>query len=571
MHLSFVDIANYRGLRRLRIDFDRTTVVIGENDFGKTSLVDLLHACLGHHGDHGDTIRIADEDIHVPADGSPRDPAVVQLVFRERREGEWETSELEGLASAMVPGRNGRELHLTVTASPRLGEEPEVTWALSRVDGATSPAGGRDPLLEELRRLSPILVARWDRFSRIPKEEPEAGDTRDAPPAGTMPDAASENARLTADVESVYRQLVSARAPIAPTEVDRGIDALRQLFALQPDLLEDRPRRRRKRDMVVAPLRNWPAADRKLGPRGSGLDHLAVIALAGMLLEARGQGPLPRGAEPILIIEEPEAHLHLTTLSSVMRWIDQLNAQKILTTYSPDVLGAVPLRSIRRLSRREGQMVAHRIHRRTLSLEDQRRVAFHLRVRRGSAFFARCWLLMEGETEFWLAPELARLCGYDLASESVACVDFAQCGVAPLVKLAKDLGIAWHLLSDGDPAGQGYGKAARDLLDGAPVDQHITVLPEVDIEHHLWAAGYDDVYRRHAFVDPDAHPRAPPGQVIDRAVHAHSKPYLALEVMEAMQDRDAAVPGILAHMIETAVALAAEANPLRLETPEEAP
>ena len=47
-------------------------------------------------------------------------------------------------------------------------------------------------------------------------------------------------------------------------------------------------------------------------------------------------------------------------------------------------------------------------------------------LRRASA---RCWLLVEGETEYWLMSELSRVCGYDLASEGVACVEFAQCRI----------------------------------------------------------------------------------------------------------------------------------------------
>lgn len=34
-----------------------------------------------------------------------------------------------------------------------------------------------------------------------------------------------------------------------------------------------------------------------------------------------------------------------------------------------------------------------------LSAEDGRRIAFHIRFNRASSLFARCWLLVEGETE----------------------------------------------------------------------------------------------------------------------------------------------------------------------------
>ena len=73
-----------------------------------------------------------------------------------------------------------------------------------------------------------------------------------------------------------------------------------------------------------------------------------------------------------------------------------------------------------------------------------RKITYHVRLKRDDALFARAWLLVEGETEVWLLPELARMMGCDFASEGIRCVEFAQSGVEPLVKLANDLGIEWH-------------------------------------------------------------------------------------------------------------------------------
>ena len=43
-------------------------------------------------------------------------------------------------------------------------------------------------------------------------------------------------------------------------------------------------------------------------------------------------------------------------------------------------------------------------------------MAYHVRAKRGALLFARCWLLVEGETEFTLLPELARLLGHEVLS-----------------------------------------------------------------------------------------------------------------------------------------------------------
>ncbi len=559
MHLRHVSIRNFRGMRDLRLDLGRTTAITGENDMGKTSIVDALHLCLGDHREQGQpTIPLVDSDIHRPQDGSPREPAELELVFSEYRQGDWDTPELADLAETMVPGRRAREVRLRVRAEPRDGAAPAVRWHLSRRGAGpdAAPEHERDPLLAELRRLNPIFAVYWNRFYGTTH-----GERDGSAPAGPTTEPASDRQRLSDEIESVYHQLVRSRTALPAAELDRGIEALRELFEQEPDLLEQRPRRRRKRDMVVAPLRNWPVADRELGGDTSHVDRLALLALAGMLIESRGDGPIPPGADLLVIIEEPEVHLHPATLASLLRWIDQLNAQKILTTHSPDVLGAVPLRAVRRLAYEDGQLGAYRIRSSALSLEDQRRIGFHLRVRRGTAFFARCWLLMEGETEFWLVPEVARLCGYDLASEAVACVDFAQCGLAPLIKLANALGISWHVLTDGDSAGQFYHREARAHLNGSDAERHITVLPERNIERFLWKAGFDDVYRKHASANDKPSGRLSPSHIINRAIKARSKPSLVLDVMEAMQDRRDDIPELLARMIGTAVDMSRQAGP----------
>jgi putative ATP-dependent endonuclease of OLD family len=89
-----------------------------------------------------------------------------------------------------------------------------------------------------------------------------------------------------------------------------------------------------------------------------------------------------------------------------------------------------------------------------LNAEDGRRIAFHIRFNRASSLFARCWLLVEGETETWVINELARQCGHHFDAEGIKVIEFAQSGLKPLIKFARRMGIEWHVLVDGDEAGK---------------------------------------------------------------------------------------------------------------------
>jgi putative ATP-dependent endonuclease of OLD family len=143
-------------------------------------------------------------------------------------------------------------------------------------------------------------------------------------------------------------------------------------------------------------------------------------------------------------------------------------------------------------------------------------------------------------------------------------VVFAQCGLDPLIKVAKELGIEWHVLADGDDAGRSYAESARRYGSGDNPDEGLTVLKQKDIERCFWSHGYQGVYERHARLPERKLQRLSPGKIIQTAVRKQSKPFLALSVVEAIASEDSpGIPAALQDMIETCVSLARTA-PSRL-------
>jgi putative ATP-dependent endonuclease of OLD family len=286
-----------------------------------------------------------------------------------------------------------------------------------------------------------------------------------------------------------------------------------------------------------------------------------MLLLTGALLSA-GAERLEQGTSPLTLIENPEAHLHPMTLASIWSVIECIGGQKIVATHSGMLLTRARLSSLRRLTRCEGVVTEWRVPEGALTGDELRRYFYHLRSRRAAASFARCWLLVEGETEYWLMSELSRVCGYDLASEGVACVEFAQCGLSAMLKVARHLGIEWHLLVDGDMAGQRYIDAAREYAETDGCHPRFTGLPEPDIEHCFWGFGYEDVFRRAAWPRNIATPRpwqqnAPARKVIARAIERYSKPWMAVLLLEAVIDRGPeGVPPPLRQAIETCIQMA---------------
>jgi putative ATP-dependent endonuclease of OLD family len=230
---------------------------------------------------------------------------------------------------------------------------------------------------------------------------------------------------------------------------------------------------------------------------GEGTQSLSVLLLFNAYLKTRLQADVDRHAEPIIAVEEPEAHLHPNAVRAVWHLLRDLPGQKIVTTHSGDILSEVPVPKLRRMSRNGNATECKAIPDGLLSDEELRKFNHHVRRNRGELLFARCWLLVEGETDVSVFSECADLLGVDLHRKGVRIVEYSQVGGPGIfIKVADALGIHWHLVADGDDGGDRYVKMARGFLEARPEDDHISVLPASNMDVLLCLAGYGDPYFR---------------------------------------------------------------------------
>jgi putative ATP-dependent endonuclease of the OLD family len=522
MRLASLRVEGYSGIRSASLELEPDiTAVIGENDSGKRRLLEALGAVLGGQPDRG----------------PPRFGASVrvELLFEEREPGEWSAEAYAPLhASLAAAAEDPRRLKL---------EAGDGSWALVGASRSADPE-----LLTWLRRMNPVFALRRSTWA--------LGD--DGP--RTVPD---ELRVLVEEVLTAASDLLDGTAADPERELERGFAAAVKVIERSQRYLDPR---RPVLHPVVAEIMGevLPDGGGPLLPvwSGTSAERIGVLFVVAGLLKEIGR-PIEPGAEPILLVEDLEAYMHPMTLAAAMRLIGRVRWQRILTTESTDLLGTVPLRNVRRLVRHEDVVYESRLADGVLSQTDLRRISYHLRRRRGEAMFARCWLLVEGESEAWLMPELARICGYELAQEGIAIVEFAQSGLSPAIRTAQGLGIEWHVLTDGDEAGEIYRALAQSLAGADPVELRVTALHEPDLELFLWHHGYADIYRRLANVGGWGS-AMPPRRIIRKASEKGSKPMLALEVLSAIAERgEAGVPAPLRSLIETCVELAREA-PARL-------
>lgn len=110
--LAEVRIRNFRGIEDLKLDLDETTVLIGENNSGKTAVLKAIELCLSRPG--GPDRRLFDDyDYHLASEtASPEDaaPIDIRLRFRELKPNGVPREVQESLAEVLVVGDGGRRL-----------------------------------------------------------------------------------------------------------------------------------------------------------------------------------------------------------------------------------------------------------------------------------------------------------------------------------------------------------------------------------------------------------------------------------------------------------------------------
>lgn len=545
MFLERVEIVGFRGINRLSLMLEHNNVLIGENAWGKSSLLDALTLLLSPQPD---LYQFTRNDFWFPpgqVNGREHHLHII-LTFRESVPGEHQAQRYRSLAAGWVKHGDGHA-RLFYRLEGESDESGHVTTRRSFLDarGESLPSEESERLARQLIRLHPVLRLRDARFMRRIRN-------------GTVPD--TPEVEVTArELDYLARELVARPQQLTDAQIRQGLTAMVQLlehYFAEQGSGEARTRllRRRSHDEQ----RSWRYLDvinRMIDTPGGRSYRMILLGLFSTLLQAKGTLRLDPDARPLLLVEDPETRLHPIMLSVAWNLLNLLPLQKITTTNSGELLSMTPVEQVCRLVRESSKVAAWRLGPGGMNAEDSRRIAFHIRTNRPASLFARCWLLVEGETEVWVMNELARQCGYHFDAEGVKVIEFAQSGLKPLIKFARRMGIEWHVLVDGDEAGKKYAATVRGLLHNDRERDRLTALPALDMEHFMYRQGFADVFHRVAQL-PDKVPMNM-RRIIGKAIHRSSKPDLAIEVaLEAGRRGVESIPPLLRSMFSRVLWLA---------------
>src|SRR5205809_5641454 len=204
MLLHKVVVESFRGVKRIDVELDQTTVLIGENNSGKTTFLHALRFCLDrvksrrYSTFEGLDFHLADDK----ADPNTAPPIVITLKFLEGRKDEWNVELVRTLADVIALRDDElREITLRVKCSyDNAAGDFAQDWEF--LDATGQPLTGRaanPDSLAAVQRLRPIFYLSalrdagrefssnssfWGPFLRNPQLAPEVKEEIESALAG---------------------------------------------------------------------------------------------------------------------------------------------------------------------------------------------------------------------------------------------------------------------------------------------------------------------------------------------------------------------------------------------------
>lgn len=436
MYLSNIKIKNFRLFSSLKLKLNpRLNVIAGENNSGKTALIDAIRLALDTNSAEWNRVKEDDFNsasnefsIELEFDGITVEQAsiFVEHLTHIKTSSDERSSVLHVKLSATLSNnlRRGTRLIKTEFRSGLGGSGPQIEREIRDYLSATY----LKPLRDAEQELSSGRSSRLAQILASKKElRPETKDFKAL--LEVFINASGDfkgNSSITrnqADIAELVEKLSFKNTPFKPSIQMTGDKPFSEMNETEKarsfsDILE-------RLNLVL---------DTDKPRQGLGYNNILFMATELLLLEQE------EGQFPLLLIEEPEAHLHPQLQMKFLQYLnnwkpedDKWGPQIFLTTHSPNLASKAPLESI--IIMNEGKAFPLRKGETLLEDGDYVFLEKFLDVTKANLFFARGIIIVEGDAEAILLPTIAELIGRNLEDYGVSIVNVGSTAFARFAKI----------------------------------------------------------------------------------------------------------------------------------------
>jgi putative ATP-dependent endonuclease of the OLD family len=449
MYLSIVEIKNFRSLKELRIELrPGLNVLVGRNNTGKTNLLHAIRHALGPTASRGDALWLDRDDFYKQSARDQTERTIsVTLTFVGLSEAQrayfYEIVDfnLADLTQSKANVRfeaswpkGKRQASIKRTGGPLNAESPEVpTKLLESLPVTFLPA-----LRDAEASLAPGYRSRLALLLR---------DLAERKSGNIKTDIEAIYAKANEDLEK-HSLISETKYSLQSTTMDiAGSDY--SASAIKASEVEfEKILRTLQVQMDGAPIG-------ALDANGLGYNNLLYMAV---VLEHLKDSVCDES--PLLLIEEPEAHLHPQLTMLLADYLANetprpITPQTIVTTHSPTLAASVPPSRVHVLFEDHitSQLCCNSVAKSGMDDVEQGELQRMMDITRATLYFAKAAILVEGISEALLLPILAKRLGHDLRKLHISVIPI--CGVAfKIFKKLLDpnvLGIPTAIVTDADP------------------------------------------------------------------------------------------------------------------------